>query len=176
MRNRRVAPAVSAANLVARVEADPLDQVELGGSLDEVLAKVEASGLAWVAILEALNTLAENEAVKKTPAAAEFVQLMTALTQNRSLSRDLEEVLRPIDGVMPLGALGERSRKAHSAAASAGRKLTEASAARIVEMYADLVRKGERYGARKSLARRFDVSESTIDSVLKKRGAKPIHK
>lgn len=67
---------------------------------------------------------------------------------------------------MPEARLGVRSRASHRVAAQADRSLTADQKTSIRRIYADRVRRDEKYGAVKALAAQFGVSRTTISSIV----------
>ncbi len=72
--------------------------------------------------------------------------------------------------------LGERSRAAHASSGSGNRKLTEADKREIARRYVERVRNGTKYGAIKDLGYKFDVSDTTIQGIVKPHKPKRIRK
>ena len=83
---------------------------------------------------------------------AEFLQ--------ERLSREAERAARATDRKASREERAERARGA--------RKLSPENERRICTRYAELVRDGKKYGARKELAGTYDVSPDTIDEILER--------
>ncbi len=63
---------------------------------------------AWTTVFAALNDLTTNQIVNWSPAAVEFVRVTAELARTASLADTVEEALQPLDGLLPMGAHGEK--------------------------------------------------------------------
>lgn len=69
--------------------------------------------------------------------------------------------------LVPLARKGKTYGEAQADRASTPRKLDEHERQRVLALYAERVRNGQKYGAKKALATQFGVDRKTISTILK---------
>lgn len=76
-------------------------------TFEQIVEDQSREGMAWLQVFQALHFLEENPLVNVSPNALDFVRVVRELARNGQMRDDITDVLQPIDGLLPKGALGE---------------------------------------------------------------------
>lgn len=79
-----------------------------GKTLEQVADDFSRESMAWLQVFQALHFLEENPLVTPSPSALDFVRVTRELARTGAFADGVEDVLRPVDELLPKGKHGKK--------------------------------------------------------------------